>query len=269
MTSFRFGKEQTSIGSAPDNDIVLAGPGVAAHHARIVRQGGQLLFVDLGAGPTTANGAPLAPRQQLPFDFRTVFVVGALPVPLAHVAISTMLMAPGQLRPPPGQVVVGRDAARASLVLAHAAVSGQHSTLMIDRMLVVDHGSTSGTWVGGRQIAPNQPTPIDPSGVVAFGPVPIPVALLAYVAHSGVRDQAPVAPAAGNAPGLEADAAGPNAAAPIGAAPNVGANRKHRTIIGELKLDALASGVITIGRTPENQIVVNHPQVSSKHAQIV
>ena len=50
--------------------------------------------------------------------------------------------------------------------------------------------------------------------------------------------------------------------------PDGGAARKHRTIIGELKLDDLESRVVTVGRTPDNQIVVNHPQVSSKHAQI-
>src|SRR5208282_5845538 len=45
--------------------------------------------------------------------------------------------------------------------------------------------------------------------------------------------------------------------------------RKHRTVIGELSLDQLQSSVITIGRTPENQIVVQHAQVSSRHAQIL
>ena len=45
--------------------------------------------------------------------------------------------------------------------------------------------------------------------------------------------------------------------------------RKHRTIIGELSLESIGSSVITIGRTPDNQIVVPHAQVSSKHAQIV
>ena len=41
-----FGKEQISLGSAPDNDVVLQGPGVAPRHARIVKQGAQLLFID-------------------------------------------------------------------------------------------------------------------------------------------------------------------------------------------------------------------------------
>jgi ABC-type multidrug transport system ATPase subunit/pSer/pThr/pTyr-binding forkhead associated (FHA) protein len=243
-------KDQVSIGSAPDNDVVLAGAGVAAHHASIVRRDGQLFFVDLGAGaaPSIANGTPIAPRQPTPFDFRTVFAVGSVTVPLAHPAICTMLMAPGDLVAPSGQVVVGRDAARASLVIAHAAVSGQHATVMLDRMMVVDHGSTSGTWIAGRQVPPNQPTPIDPNGVVAFGPVPVPVSVL-------VQSALPVAGTSGQAARAQPPAAEAGA-------------RKHRTIIGELKLDDLAASAVTIGRTPDNQIVVNHPQVSSKHAQI-
>src|SRR5262249_48075558 len=133
-----FGKDQVAIGSAPDNDVVIATAGVAPHHARIVRQGGQLFFVDLGAGASTANNAPVAPQPPVPFDFRTVFTVGGVPVPLAHAAICTMIMSPGQIQAPAGQVVVGRDGARASLVIAHGAVSGQHATVMLDRMMAVD-----------------------------------------------------------------------------------------------------------------------------------
>lgn len=247
-----FGKDQISIGSAPDNDIVLAGPGVGAHHARIIGRGGQLFFIDLGAGSaqSTANGAPVAPQQPVPFDFRTVFAVGGVTVPLAHPAISPMIMSRGEVDAPPGQVIVGRDAARASVVIAHAAVSGQHATVMLDRGLVVDHGSTSGTWIGGRQVPAKQPTPFEPNAIVAFGPVPVPIGVLAQLAT----------PAHGAMTGQGAQ---PQPAAADGAP------RKHRTIIGELSLEQLESSVVTIGRTPDNQIVVNHPQVSSKHAQIV
>jgi ABC transport system ATP-binding/permease protein len=120
------GKEQVSIGSAPDNDVVVVAPGVAAHHARIVRQGRQLVFVDLGAGLSTANGAPLRPQTPVPFDFRTNFAVGSAPVPLAHGAIGSMLMSVGQMQPPPGQVVIGRDAARG--VTRHRARRRQRSS---------------------------------------------------------------------------------------------------------------------------------------------
>jgi len=265
-----FGKTEVTVGSAPDNDVVLPPP-VAPHHARVIRQNGQLFLVDLGVGPTTANGAPIAPQQPVAFDFRTVFALAGVPVPLAHVGLCTMLMAPGQLQPPRGQIVVGRDAARASLVISHGAVSGQHATVMLDRMMAVDHGSTSGTWVNGQQLVPNQPAPIDPNGLIAFGPVPVPVALLAHVAQGAL---AGVAPAAALSP--MALTAGQPAlhppSGPMAPLPGDGAAaspRKHRTVIGELNLDQLQSNVISIGRTPDNQIVVNHPQVSSKHSQII
>jgi ABC-type multidrug transport system ATPase subunit/pSer/pThr/pTyr-binding forkhead associated (FHA) protein len=260
-----FGRDHVTIGSAPDCDVVLQGPGVAPRHAQIVRKGGQLFFVDQGAGSSSANGTPIAAQQPVPFDFRTVFVVGAVPVPLPHPAICTMLMSPGQAGAPPGHLVVGRDAARASLVIAHAAVSGQHATVMLDRMQAVDHGSTSGTWVGGRQLVPNQPTPIDPNGVVAFGPVPVPVSVLGQIAQQGRAGSSPAI-----APGTQGHpAALGTAAAPVQGPGSPEPRRKHQTIIGELHLDQLQSNVIGIGRTPDNQIVVNHPQVSSKHAQIV
>jgi ABC-type multidrug transport system ATPase subunit/pSer/pThr/pTyr-binding forkhead associated (FHA) protein len=255
-----FGKDLVSIGSAADSDVVLVGAGVAPRHAQVVRRSGQLFFVDLGAGqgPSTANGTPVPPHQPVPFDFRTAFAVGGASVPLAHPAIASMLMSRGELEPPPGHVVIGRDAARASLVIAHAAVSGQHATLIVermpDRMTIVDHGSTSGTWIAGRQLPANQAAPVDPGGIIAFGPVPVPVALLARAASP---------PQAAGA--MQASQANAHAQ-PL--APE-GGPRKHRTIIGEVKLDQLESSVVTIGRTPDNQIVVNHPQVSSKHAQIV
>ena len=39
------GRDQVTVGAAPDNDVVLAG--IAPHHARVVRQGGQLFFIEM------------------------------------------------------------------------------------------------------------------------------------------------------------------------------------------------------------------------------
>ncbi len=271
------GKETVALGSAPDNDVVLQGPGVAPHHARVVRQNGQLYFVDQGAAPSFANGQPLAPEQPVPFDFRTQFALGQVPVPLAHPAIVLMLCSSGTLQAPRGQVLVGRDPARSSFVIAHAAVSSNHATVMLDRMMVADTGSTSGTYVAGQRIPPNQPVPVDPNGVIAFGPVPVAVSLLAHFANAvaGAPPQGAPVPAVqanyGPPPQGMAGAAGgpPQPGAPGAEGQPGGGPRKHRTVIGELSLDKLASQVITIGRTPENQIVLPHPQVSSRHAQIL
>ncbi len=253
-----FGKEQITIGSAPGNDLVLSGPGVAPQHARIVKQGGQLIFLDSGAGATLANGAPVAPNQPVPFDFRTQFTLGQTPLPLSHPAVVLMTMARGQASAAPGTLVVGREVQGASLVIASPAVSATHATVMMDRMMVQDSGSTSGTYVAGQRIPPSQPVPIDPNGVIAFGPIPVPVSLLAQLAHAFAGG------AAAPAPATAAYGAPPGGAQGDGAAP-----RKHRTVIGELKLDQMPGGVVTIGRTPDNKIVVPHPQVSSRHAQIL
>jgi ABC-type multidrug transport system ATPase subunit/pSer/pThr/pTyr-binding forkhead associated (FHA) protein/ABC-type multidrug transport system permease subunit len=262
------GKEQVTLGSAPDNDVVVQGPGVAPHHARIVHQAGQLAFVCMGAAPSAANGAPLPPSQPVPFDFRTVFRMGQTPVPLAHPAIVAMIMSRGTRVAPRAQVIVGREATQASLVIQHPAVSAQHATVMLDRMMVSDHGSTSGTYVSGQRIPPNQPVPFDPNGTIAFGPIVVPVALLVHLAQAN-----PAAPSAllGAQPSLAVRPAPPQGGPSIQFAHGSVSNdapRKHRTIIGELSLEQLDAHVISIGRTPDNQIVVPHVQVSSKHAQI-
>jgi ABC-type multidrug transport system ATPase subunit/pSer/pThr/pTyr-binding forkhead associated (FHA) protein len=280
------GRDQITLGSAADNDVVLAGAGVAPHHARIVKREGLLVFVDLAAGPSLANGVPVGPGNSAPFDFRTQFALASTAVPLAHPAIILMLLSPGQLTAPRGHVILGREAARASWVVAHPTVSGQHATVALDRMTVIDHGSTSGTWLQGQRIPANQPTHVDPSGVISLGPVAIPASLIIQLGNGPVVGQAGTAALAAVPGGLprgvphvasQVMAQPPSqvmaqVSAPLlsGGMPAVSeAPRKHRTIIGELSLDQLASAAITIGRTPDNQIVVPHAQVSSRHAQIL
>jgi ABC-type multidrug transport system ATPase subunit/pSer/pThr/pTyr-binding forkhead associated (FHA) protein/ABC-type transport system involved in multi-copper enzyme maturation permease subunit len=267
-----FGKEQISLGSAPDNDVVLQGPGVAAHHARLVKQGANLMFIDNGAAPSFANGAPAAPNQPVPFDFRTQFSLGQVQVPLSHPAIVMMIMSRGQANGPPGHILVGREASTSSLVIGSGAVSSTHATVMMDRMMVQDSGSTSGTYVAGSRIPPNAPVPMDPNGVVAFGPIPVPVSLLGQIAQALSGGRAPMGSnpqvsAGGQGPQMTNVAQGGGAAG--GGAPGGGSPRKHRTVIGELNLQQLQGGTISIGRTPDNKIVVPHPQVSARHAQII
>ncbi|MCC6648447.1 MAG: FHA domain-containing protein [Polyangiaceae bacterium] len=264
------GKQTITLGSAPSCDVVLQGPGVAPEHAQIVHQGGgRLVFIDLGVGASSKNGAQLPPRAQEPFDFRTTFACGQVPVPLSHPAIVLMLMSAGSLPYTPGQLVIGRDAARASLVVSQPSVSSQHATVTLDRMMVLDHGSTSGTYVGGARVAPGTPTPIDPSGVLAFGPVPIPVAVLAQIAQ---------AMAGGAISGPPSVVAGPPSFAappphvappPPPDAPHPGPQKKNQTVVGKLDFDGGSKDFRSIGRTPDNDIRLEHPQVSSRHAVLM
>ncbi len=349
-----FGKQSITIGSGPSCDVVLQAPGVMPEHARVIHQGGgKLLFIP--AGPNTAaqgqTGArQLAPGEQVPFDFRTAFSIAGVSVPLSHPALVMMILAVGQQQAQRGQHLIGRDPGRASLVIQHPSVSSQHATVMLDRMMVVDHGSTSGTFVGTsrQKITPNQPTPLDPNGIVAFGPVPLPVSLLAQLAQavasghsasmppqspqampphaaapSPVASGYPAAPQpmqpgqaspgtmalvpASNVPQpgmahpgsmaavpvpsvqqpgvahpgtmaavpgvMQPGVANPGtmaavSAASMGGAPAAGAPgpRKNKTILGHFEFGSGQKPVRTIGRTPENDIVIQHPQVSSRHA---
>ena len=300
-----FGKQTITLGSAPNCDVVLAGDGVTPEHARIVHHGGgKLMFVAGGMGQSSAAGRQLAPGEQVPFDLRTQFFLGRVPVPLNHPAITLTLMATGQLTPPPGQIVIGRDPSRASIVIQHPSVSSQHATIALDRMMIIDHGSTSGTYVGTNRIAPSTPTPIDPAGVIAFGPVPVQVQLLqrlAQAAQTGGHSpsavpQPPMAVAQAHpqaqaqqrmsVPTGPAQAAAypstvqgpshapPAAANPPPAAPNAGGagaagapGKKNKTVLGHLDFSGAGNqSVKTIGRTPDNDIPVNHPQASSRHA---
>jgi len=268
-----FGKQTIVLGSAPSCDIVLTGPGVAPEHARVVFQNGQLVFVDGGAGPSFAGGQPVPPRGSVPFDLRTPFACGQVPVPLNHPAIALMLMDRGAVGAPPGHLILGRDVAKSTIAIRHASVSSRHATVMLDRMMVVDDNSTSGTYLGSGRVQPGVPSPLDPNGIVAFGPVVVPVALLTQLAHAVAGGHAPspqaaAAPMAGMQSPPAAAPAMPSVAMAAQAAPSSpgGPGKKHQTVLGNLDL---GKPFLTIGRTPDNDLVVSHPQVSSRHAVLI
>jgi ABC-type multidrug transport system ATPase subunit/pSer/pThr/pTyr-binding forkhead associated (FHA) protein len=284
-----FGKQTITIGSAPQADIRLGGPGVAPEHARIVNQGGgALVLVDLGAGPTFVDGAQVAPGSQTPFDLRKQFVVGQASIPNGHPAVALMLLEVGKAPLVPGQLVFGREPAQSHIAVHHPNVSARHASVQLSPLAVVDHNSTSGTYVDRQRVPPGQAHPLTPHAFVGLGPVALPVSLIQQLAQglgsasaapaaaTGAAQQfspAPAAPAAGGfapvaaAPGAHAPA--PNSPAPHSPEPAV-ARPKHKTVIGQLQLGGGsgggAGGQKTIGRTPDNDIKIPSPQVSSRHA---
>jgi ABC-type multidrug transport system ATPase subunit/pSer/pThr/pTyr-binding forkhead associated (FHA) protein len=271
------GKQTLLIGSAPHCDIRLGGPGVAPEHARIVHQGGgMLVFVDNGAGQTFANGAPFPPGSSAAFDFRTQFAVGQTPVPNAHPAITLALMELGKAPVAAGQLTFGRDPARVNVVIAHPNVSSHHATFQLSPLAVVDRSSTAGTWLGRERLAPEEPRPLDPHAYVALGPVAVPAGLVVELARATgalpLGGHAPVPAQAGLPPGAAPSTAlSPQHGSPATPASGDGGTPKprHKTVVGQIQLgpSAPASGK-SIGRTPENDIQIPHPQVSSRHAFI-
>jgi ABC-type multidrug transport system ATPase subunit/pSer/pThr/pTyr-binding forkhead associated (FHA) protein len=315
-----FGKQTLSIGSDPRCDIVLQGPGVAAEHARLTHQGGgKVMFVNLGTGPSSAQGRTLGAGEQVPFDFRTPFQVAGQNLPFDHPAITLSLMAQGQQAAQAGRVVIGRDPTQVTLVIQHPSVSSRHLSLALDRMMLIDNDSTSGTYIAGQRIAPNTPTPIPQQGYIHLGPVPVQTGLLLQVAQALAGMQPAVGgggdPARASAmpSAQQPSAPQPSAQQPVAqavhtsAVPSQGAPtsalqvgqmaqvlasagaqhapqpqqpqgsgpsgspqvRKHKTVFGQLDFTgAGGGGMKTIGRTPDNDIPIAHPQVSSHHAQV-
>jgi ABC-type multidrug transport system ATPase subunit/pSer/pThr/pTyr-binding forkhead associated (FHA) protein len=260
-------KSTLLVGSAPHCDIRLGGPGVAPEHARLVHQGGgNVVFTDAGAGPSAANGQPLPPGGSAPFDFRAQFTVGQSPVPLAHPALALMLMEPGKAPVTPGQVVLGRDPARANFVVNHPNVSSLHCTFSLNPLSVTDNQSTSGTWLGSERLAPGQPRPLDPHAFVGVGPIAVPVGLVLQLAGALSSAGTSATPAAGGHSPV-APAAAPLGLASSPSGGGVSGKPKHKTVMGQVRMDGPPGSTgKSIGRTPDNDIHVPHPQVSSHHA---
>ena len=169
-----FGKTSIVIGSAPHCDIRLGAPGVAPEHARIEhRGGGSLVFIDNGAGPSFAKGAPLAPGASAPFDFQTEFAVGQAAVPKAHPAITLMLLERGKAPFTPGQLVFGRDPARSNIAIHHPNVSSHHATFKLEsgQLVVRDENSNNGTLVNNNRLSPGVWAPVPNGSVIRLGPV--------------------------------------------------------------------------------------------------
>ncbi|RYZ02781.1 MAG: FHA domain-containing protein [Myxococcales bacterium] len=263
-----FSKSTLLIGSAPHCDVRLGGPGVAPEHARLTHSGGgHVTFTDLGAGPSAVNGQPLPSGGSAPFDFRTHFTVGQSPVPLAHPALALMLMEQGKAKLNPGQLIFGRDPARVNVVVNHPNVSSLHATFQLNPLSITDHQSTSGSWLGQERIVPGQPHPLDPHAFVGVGPVAVPVTLVLQLAQAltsgaGTGVVAQHAPVAAVAAPLAQAGDRPSAAAVAG-------KPRHKTVLGQVRMEGGGGGSVkSIGRTPENDIQVAHPQVSSKHAAL-
>src|SRR3954453_17638432 len=151
------GPNGLTIGPPPDNDVVIAKPGVSRHHARIAVNGSGHEVVDLGSkNGTLLNGERLNGAAQRVINGDTVHVGGE---PLRFV--TGQETAYGAQRPavlttqavplPHDRLTIGRDPANA-VVLDDPNVSPFHAEVVRDgeRIVVRDLGSRNGTRVDGR-----------------------------------------------------------------------------------------------------------------------
>ena len=140
-------------------------------------------------GPSAANGAPRrAESARRRSTSARSSPSGRRPSRSRTRRSPLMLMSPGELQAPRGQVIVGREASRASLVIAHPAVSGHardgHARPHAGRRPRARRAARRSP---GSASPPNQPVPDRPNGVIAFGPVPVPVGVLVAASRRRAR----------------------------------------------------------------------------------
>ncbi len=271
------GKAQLIVGSAPNCDIVLQGPGVGAQHLMLSMQGNALVVTDLGTpGGSSHAGMQLAPQSATPIQHAAPLTAGQVQVPLNHPLVGLLLLINGSAPPQPGRISLGREPTRVNVAVSHPAVSGLHATIDFSSRTVTDHDSKSGTYIGGNRIPPNQAMPLDASGILQLGPVTLSLGSLQPLVQAAPNFGGGSLPAAAQAP-MPMPMPMPMAAPAVAMPPMPGApggtdlprsSGKARTMIGEAVFGG-GLAMINIGRTPDNQIVVQHAQVSSKHAALV
>lgn len=259
----RIGRQSIVVGSSDACDVQLSGDDVPAVAAEIIHQGGgRLSFLPKTGAAWRAGETVLRAGVVVPFEFSVAYRLGDSVVPNAHPHLCLMLMSLGFARPTGQELVVGRDPQRCHLVLTSPGVSGRHATIRFGSgVSVVDHDSTSGSWLDGKRLPPETEQSLREEDIVALGPVPVPVSLARRI-HAALeaRPQRQI---------VERTAAMPLRTQERQALPSRPAQKppaRHRTIVGTVRMERAA--VYTVGRTAENDIVLDYAQVSGHHAKI-
>lgn len=259
----KLSRQTIRIGSSDACEICLSGEGIAPVHAEIIHEGaGRLHFVPGSSGVSSLDGRPLTPGQKLPFDFRSQFFVGEEPVPVAHPDICLMVMSAGFKKQEGTRLCIGRDPERCHIVMSSPGVSGLHASLDVtEPPIVTDHNSTSGTWFKGKRLVPETPTTVSWQSVLAVGPLPLQVGLARDLALA-LRSQAAVRHV-GTTEAMPRRTEERRAmASRLPSEPGA----RHRTVMGTIKMTASRS--YSIGRTSDNDIVLDYAQISGKHAKL-
>jgi len=246
-------KGELRLGRAPDNDVILDSPLVSSHHASLRFSPGGWQIMDLGSlNGTQLNGEPLPNRVPVPFrvgdyihiaDYafavRVATADAPAPPPLAEkVRLSPggpaglVIHIPGQQTRHPIEapiVTLGR-AKDNDIVIPSPTVSGHHARIeRTDGVIrIIDLGSSNGLLFRGQRVAQK---------VLAHGDVLYigQNVAIEFREHIGFRPVA-LRPAAAPPPPTQ--------------------------------MLQLTTDTITIGRSRDNMMVLDHPQVSRYHAII-
>jgi len=245
-------KGELTLGRARDNDVILDDPKVSRHHLKLVMTPQTLLAMDLGShNGVQLNGQPLSPRTPTPFKPGDVLMVGAFAISLRPISAQTpappalaerlifsgqpglLLLLPQQSsRHPLDQpaLTIGR-APDNTLVINQARISAHHARIdrTADGYAVIDLNSSNGLFFNGQRIASRL---LADGDVVYLGGQEIAVQFRARLGFM------------------------PAAAAPA------------LTVQPVKPLDLRGKALVKLGRASDNDVVLDHPQISRYHAQL-
>lgn len=157
-----------------------------------------------------------------------------------------------KLKLSPGVILLGRECPDCQLCLSDRKVSRRHATITISKDLditLVDENSTNGLYARGKRILGS--TMIYPGDVISLGDSEIRLIDQAAIAQNKTFDETQVDLLS---PKMTHQLSGGSEYVPIG------------TYTRALQVD---SKLISIGRDPSNDFVLDHPTVSRHHARIV
>jgi ABC-type multidrug transport system ATPase subunit/pSer/pThr/pTyr-binding forkhead associated (FHA) protein len=224
---------EVTVGRDPANAIVFENPVVSARHARISRypQGG-LLVEDLGS----TNGTYLRGEriQQRVVTLQDDVYLGSAPLRMSDPRVA-MLIIQVQRPPAKGQpFTVGSDAG-CDIVIHDPHVAPRHCQMMElpnGAYQVQDMGSQGGTAIDNASYRIQQAN-AGPSSTLLLGGFAVPVQLLGRMVETAKGEGSVM--------------------------------QMAQAAVNNLNLD---KPVVTIGRAPGNDLVLPHPSVSGRHAQI-
>jgi ABC-type multidrug transport system ATPase subunit/pSer/pThr/pTyr-binding forkhead associated (FHA) protein len=217
------------LGREPGCTIVIDNPVVSARHARIAKNHPAGLFVeDLGSTNGTYVNGIRVQRQVI--TFRDDVRLGSAAVPLFDPRIAGLLVRVTR-RPPPGQPITLGSAPGCDVAIEYPDVAPLHAELREapdGSMWVRDLGASAGTFIDGPHFRVTEAR-LQPNSLLLLGGFPLPMPLVRRLLEE----------------------AGGGAIAP--------------RITWNVNLDR---PVIYVGRAPENDLVLPHPTVSSRHARL-
>ncbi len=243
---------ELTLGRARDNDVILDDPKVSRHHLKLIVTPQMLLALDLGShNGVQLNGQPLSPRAPTPFQPGDVLTAGAFAISLRPVSAQASAPAlpaerlmfstqPGLTLSAPQQfskqlldqpsLTIGR-ALDNELIVNYGRISAHHARIeqTPNGYMLTDLNSSNGSFYNGQRVASRL---LADGDVIYLGGQDVAVQFRAYL---GLMP-APAAPAA--------------------------------TVQPVKPLDLRGKDLMKIGRASDNDVVLDHPQISRYHAQL-